>query len=97
MPNSAMSSSLLETKGEHGKHTGWMMTNDPAPTPSPASYCSWGGLQVLAADDKGWGGGRMMGQQGDNDEEWWVHVNKVSNYLFEYIKYMYQVLIMPNQ
>ena len=27
--------------------------NDPAPAPSPASHCSWGGSRVLAADDEG--------------------------------------------
>jgi hypothetical protein len=31
MPNSATRSSSLETKGEHDRHAGWMMTNDLAP------------------------------------------------------------------
>ena len=36
-------------------------TNDPAPAPSPASHCSWGGLQVLEVDDEGHGEGNGDG------------------------------------
>jgi hypothetical protein len=44
-----------------------MLWNVPAPTPSPASQCSQGGLQVLAANEEGqWGRGpsRQMTHMG---------------------------------
>jgi hypothetical protein len=39
-----------------------MTGDDPAPAPSPASHCSWGGSRVLAADDEG--------RQNEDNDEW---------------------------
>jgi hypothetical protein len=38
----------------------------PSTRSSPASNCSWGGSQVLAADDEEWET-RMRGRKGDRD------------------------------
>jgi hypothetical protein len=46
--------------GDEGGNNG----NDPAPTPSLASHCSWGGSRVLAANDEGqWKGTGQRGRQ----------------------------------